>query len=113
MNGDDLRRDPLRVRKAALEMGHGTGRRKKSRRSRRLEVRSRFRIGFRCVSALSVIPAWESAASYSTGRDIGPESEPSTGTKLDIAATDHIKPIAITTAIPTIHTRICIPSTSR
>jgi hypothetical protein len=46
-------------------------------------------------------------ASYSTGRDIGAESE-TTGTKLDIAANDHIRPIATTTAI--IHANICIPS---
>jgi hypothetical protein len=53
-------------------------------------------------------------ASYSAGRDIAAETEPSTtGTKLDIAATDHIRPIATTTAIPTIPARICIPSTSR
>ena len=50
-------------------------------------------------------------ASYSAGSDIAAESEPSTGTKLDIAATDQIRPIA--TTIPTIHARICIPSTSR
>jgi hypothetical protein len=49
-------------------------------------------------------------ASYSAGRDIAAESEPSTGTKLDIAATDQIRPIATTTAIPTSHARICIPS---
>jgi len=54
-------------------------------------------------------------ASYSAGGDIEAKliSEPSTGTKLDIAATDQIRPIATTTAIPTIHARICIPSTSR
>jgi hypothetical protein len=52
-------------------------------------------------------------ASYSAGRDIAAESEPSTGTKLDIAATDQIRPIATTTEIPIIHARICIPSTSR
>jgi hypothetical protein len=48
-------------------------------------------------------------ASYSAGRDIAAKlvSEPSTGTKLDIAATDQIRPIA--TTIPTIHARICIP----
>jgi hypothetical protein len=52
-------------------------------------------------------------ASYSAGRDIEAKliSEPSTGTKLDITATDQIRPIATTTAIPTIHPRICIPST--
>jgi hypothetical protein len=51
-------------------------------------------------------------ASYSAGRDIGAESEPSTtGIKFDIAATDQIRPIATTTAI--IHASICIPSTSR
>jgi hypothetical protein len=38
-------------------------------------------------------------------------SEPSTGTNLDIAATDHIMPIATTTAIP-IDARNCISSTS-
>jgi hypothetical protein len=32
---------------------------------------------------------------------------------LDITANDQIRPIATTTAIPTIHARICIPSTSR
>ena len=47
-------------------------------------------------------------ASYSAGCDIAAESEPSTGTKLDIAATNQIRPIATTTAIPTIHARICI-----
>jgi ATP-dependent DNA ligase len=54
-------------------------------------------------------------ASYSAGRDIEAKliSEPSTGTKLDIAATDQIRPIATTTAIPTIHARICMPSMSR
>jgi hypothetical protein len=31
---------------------------------------------------------------------------------LDITANDQIRPIATTTAIPTIHARICIPSTS-
>jgi hypothetical protein len=31
------------------------------------------------------------------------------GTKLDITATDQIRPIATTTAIPTIHAGICIP----
>jgi hypothetical protein len=50
-------------------------------------------------------------AIYSAGRDIAVESEPSTGTKFDIAANDQIKPIATTTA--TIHASICIPSTSR
>ena len=52
-------------------------------------------------------------ASYSAGRDIEAKliSEPSTGTKLDIAANDQIRPIATTTAIATIHARICIPST--
>jgi hypothetical protein len=35
-------------------------------------------------------------------------SEPSRGTNLDIAATDQIRPIATTTAIP-IPVRICIP----
>jgi hypothetical protein len=49
-------------------------------------------------------------AGYSAGRDIAAETEPSTtGTKLDIAATDHIRPIATTTAIPTIHGRILHP----
>ena len=40
-------------------------------------------------------------ASYSAGRDIPAKliSEPSTGTKLDIAANDQIRPIATTTAI--------------
>src|SRR5262245_27002031 len=54
-------------------------------------------------------------ASYSAGRDNPAKliSDPSTGTKLDIAANDQIRPIATTTAIPTIHARICIPSTSR
>jgi hypothetical protein len=50
-------------------------------------------------------------AIYSAGRDIAAESEPSTGTKFDIAANDQIRPIATTTA--TIHASICIPSTSR
>jgi hypothetical protein len=42
------------------------------------------------------------AASYSAGRDIAGEliSEPSTGTNLDITATDQIRPIATTIAIP-------------
>jgi hypothetical protein len=31
---------------------------------------------------------------------------------LDITANDQIRPTATTTAIPTIHARICIPSTS-
>jgi len=50
-------------------------------------------------------------ASYSAGRDIPAKliPEPSTGTKLDIAANDQARPIATTTAIPTIHARICIP----
>jgi hypothetical protein len=49
-------------------------------------------------------------AGYSAGRDIAAETELSTtGTKLDIAATDHIRPIATTTAIPTIHARILHP----
>ena len=50
-------------------------------------------------------------ASYSAGRDIPAKliPEPSTGTKLDITANDQIRPIATTTAIPTIHARICIP----
>ena len=39
-------------------------------------------------------------------------SAPATGTNLDIAATDQIRPIATTTAIP-IPVRICIPSASR
>ena len=53
-------------------------------------------------------------ASYSAGRDIEAKliSEPSTGTKLAITATDQIRPIATTTAIPTIHARICISSTN-
>src|SRR5262245_12883229 len=49
-------------------------------------------------------------ASYSAGCDITAESD-ATGTKLDIAATDHIRPIATTT--PIVHASICIPSTSR
>ena len=62
------------------------------------------------LSALSVHSCWEHqpVASYSAGRDIAAESEPSTGTKLDIAATDQIRPIATTTAIP-MHVRICHP----
>jgi hypothetical protein len=32
---------------------------------------------------------------------------------LDITATDQIRPIATTTAIPTIPARICFPSASR
>src|SRR5262245_65682789 len=39
-------------------------------------------------------------------------SAPATGTNLDIAATDQIRPIATTTTIP-IPVRICIPSASR
>src|SRR5262245_48670427 len=39
-------------------------------------------------------------------------SAPATGTNLDIAATDQIRPIATTPAIP-IPVRICIPSASR
>ena len=51
--------------------------------------------------------------SYSAGRDIASESELTTGTKFDIAATDQIRPIVTTTAIiPAIHARTCIPSTS-
>jgi hypothetical protein len=51
---------------------------------------------------------------YSGADDIAAEAGPSTtGTKLDIAATDHIRPIATTTAIPTMHARICTPSMSR
>jgi hypothetical protein len=52
-------------------------------------------------------------ATYSAGRDVPANliSEPSSGTNLDITATDQIRPIA-TTAIP-IHARICIPSASR
>jgi len=51
------------------------------------------------------------AVSYPAGLVIAAESEPSTGTKLDIAATDHIRPIVTTTVIPSMHARICIPST--
>src|SRR5262244_190969 len=40
------------------------------------------------------------AVSYPAGLVIAAESEPSTGTKLDIAATDHIRPIVTTTVIP-------------
>jgi hypothetical protein len=43
-------------------------------------------------------------ASYSAGRDIAAEL-----TNLDIAATDHIRPIATTTAIPTMNGCICTP----
>jgi len=52
-------------------------------------------------------------ASYSAGRDIAAEliSEPSTGTNLDITATDQIRPIATTTAI--IHASICIIGAGR
>jgi hypothetical protein len=52
------------------------------------------------------IPAWEHqpVASYSAN---------TTGTKSDIAATDQIRPIVTATAIPTINTRMCIPSTLR
>jgi hypothetical protein len=63
-------------------------------------------------SARSRSPLGASAStSYSAGRDIEAKliSEPSTGIKLDIAATVQIRPIATTTAIP-IHARICIPS---
>jgi hypothetical protein len=53
-------------------------------------------------------------ATYSACRDVAANliSEPSTGTSLDITATDQIRPIATTTAIP-IHARICFPSASR
>jgi len=66
-------------------------------------------------ASLSVIQSISQWQVYSAGRDIPAKliSEPSTGTKLDIAANDQIRPIATTTAIPTIHARICIPSTSR
>jgi hypothetical protein len=49
-------------------------------------------------------PEHQPVASYSAGRDNPAKliSEPSTGTKLDIAAIDQIRPIATTTAIPTI-----------
>ena len=68
--------------------------------------------GSLCAGFLQVrqrIPAWEHqpVASYSAGRDIAAESEPSTGSKFDIAATDQIRPIATTTAI--IHASICTP----
>jgi hypothetical protein len=69
----------------------------------------------RPLSALSGHPReHQPVASYSVGRDIEAKliSEPSTGTKLDITATDQIRPIATTAAIPTIHARIYIPSTS-
>ena len=64
---------------------------------------------------LTWLNASQPVASYSAGRDIPAKliPEPSTGTKLDITANDQIRPIATTTAIPTIHVRICIPSTSR
>ena len=69
------------------------------------------------LSALSVHSCWEHqpVASYSAGRDIAAEliSEPSTGTNSDITATDQIRPIATTTAIPIIHARICIPPLRR
>ena len=63
-------------------------------------------------SVIQSISQWQV---YSAGRDIPAKliSEPSTGTKLDIAANDQIRPIVTTTAIPTIHARICIFSTSR
>ena len=66
-------------------------------------------------ASLSVIQSISQWQVYSAGRDIPAKliSGPSTGTKLDIAANDQIRPIATTTAIPTIHARICIPSTSR
>ena len=72
-------------------------------------------VPLRSLSALLVIWEHQQVASYSAGRDIEAKliSEPSTGTKLDIAANDQIRPIATTTAIATIHARICIPSTSR
>jgi hypothetical protein len=48
---------------------------------------------------------------YSADGDIAAETELSTtGTKLDIAATDQAKPIATTTPITIMHARICIPS---
>ena len=51
--------------------------------------------------------------SYSADGDIAAETELSTtGTKLDIAATDQAKPIVTTTPITIMHARICIPSMS-
>ena len=65
----------------------------------------------RSPASLSVIQSISQWQVYSAGRDIPAKliSEPSTGIKLDIAANDQIRPIATTTAIPTIHARICIP----
>jgi hypothetical protein len=63
----------------------------------------RLRLG-RSRSSLGARVFHQPVGSYSAGRDIAAEliSEPSTGTSLDIAATDQIRPIATTTAIPTI-----------
>jgi hypothetical protein len=48
-------------------------------------------------------------ASYSADIAADLISEPSTGTNLDIAATDHIRPIATTMAIAMDVLRMCIP----
>jgi hypothetical protein len=61
----------------------------------------------RCPWRRSAFAAHQPVASYSLGRVIATTSEPSTGTKLDIVATDQIRPIATTKAI--IHASICIP----
>jgi hypothetical protein len=70
-----------------------------------------------CAQASSYVrqrtPASERqpVAIYSAGRDIAAESEPSTGTKFDIAANDQIRPIATTAA--TIHASIWHPPPRR
>jgi hypothetical protein len=48
---------------------------------------------------------------YSAGRDTAAKvtSEPTRGTKLDITATDQMRPIAATTAIPSVNARILHP----
>jgi hypothetical protein len=59
--------------------------------------------------------ASQRVARYSAARDIAAKvtSEPTTGTKLDITATDQMRPSATTaTVIRTIQARICIPSVS-
>jgi hypothetical protein len=67
--------------------------------------------GVEARSALSVHPCWEHqpVARYSAGCDIAAESEPSTGTKLDIAATDQIRPIATTSSRPPTHSASLCP----
>jgi hypothetical protein len=57
-----------------------------------------FRLLARSQSSLGARVFHQPVASYSAGRDIAAEL-----TNLDIAATDHIRPIATTTAIPTMN----------